>query len=156
MEQFEKRAVSYLGLHEFNDWKFKIYSLKYDETRVIPGIEKIIKSKLPNWVKEKVQINSFPNYKIGTVIIHEAKDSILTIVNWWVYENVIQNHVYLSEFDSPNNIEDYSNKGVQFCVWEMSILWYERNLWVESILKKSKKPDWESYLKNHYELSYID
>lgn len=156
MEQFKKRAVSYLGLHEFNDWKFKIYSLKYDETRIIPDIEKIIKSKLPNWVKEKTQINSFPNYKIGTVIIHEAKDCVLTIVNWWVYENVIQNHVYFSELDSPNDIEDYSNKGVQFCVWEMNIIWHERNLWVEHILKKSEKPDWKSYLNYHYESNYAN
>jgi len=81
---------------------------------------------------------------------------VLTLVNWWVYENVIQNHVYFAGFDSPNKMVDYSNKGVQFCVWEMSILWYERNLWVETILKNSKKPNWESYLKNHYKLNYVE
>ena len=156
MEQFKKRAISYLGLYEFNDWKFKIYNIKYDETKVIPEIEKIIKSKLPDWVKEKTQINSYPNYKIGTVIIHEAKDCVFTLVNWWVYENVLQHHVYFSELDSPNEIVDYSDKGIQFCVWEISVLWFEKNLWVENILKNSKNPNWESYLNNHYESGYVE
>ena len=156
MKQFKERAVKYLGLYEFDDWKFKIYSLKYDETRITDGIEEIIKLEIPNWVKKKTQINSFSNYKIGTVIIHEAVDSILTIINWWVYENVLQNHVYYSEYKTPNKLEDFSNKGVQFCVWEMNIIWHERNLWVEHILKNSKKPDWKSYLSSHYESNYAN
>lgn len=156
MEQFKKRAVKYLGIFEFGDWKFKKYSLKYNESRRTPKIEKIIETNLPTWIKEKTQLNTFPNYKVGTVIIHEAKDSILTIVNWWVYENVIQNHVYFSEYKTPEKLKDFSNKGVQFCVWEMKILWHERNLWVEHILKNSDNPDWNSYLNNYYELQYAD
>ena len=156
MEQFKKRATSYSGLYEFNDWKFKVYRIKYDETRVIQDVEKIVKSKLPNLIKEKTKINAYPNYKIGTVIIHEAKDCVFTLVNWWIYENVMQHHVYFSELDSPNEIIDYSDKGIQFCVWDLAILWYERNLWIETILKNSKKPNWDSYLKNYYQQNYIE
>ena len=52
------------------------------------------------------------------MIIHEAKDSILVVVNWWVYENVIQNHVYTSEYENPNKFVDFTSKGLRFCVWE--------------------------------------
>ena len=103
MEKFKKRAVKYLDIIEFGDWKFKLYTLKYNEFRVTPEIENVIKAILPDWIKENSQINDFPNYKIGTVIVHEAMDSILVVVNWWVYENVIQNHVYCSEFWYSNN-----------------------------------------------------
>lgn len=156
MEKFKKRAVKYLDIIEFGDWKFKLYSLKYNELRVTPEIENIIKAILPDWIKEKSQINNFPNYKMGTVIIHEAKDSILVVVNWWIYENVIQGHVYTSEYENPNKFVDFSSKGLQFCVWEMNILWHERNLWVEHVLKKPDKPDWDSYLNHYYKLEYAD
>jgi len=156
MEQFKKRATSYSGIYEFNDWKFKIYHIKYDETRVISEVEKTIKSKLPNLIKEKIKINAYPNYKIGTVIIHAAKDCVFTLVNWWIYENVMQHHVYYSELDAPNEIIDYSDKGIQFCVWDLGIIWYERNLWIETILKNSKKPNWDSYLKHYYQPNYIE
>ncbi|GAB5473877.1 MAG: hypothetical protein Mars2KO_19760 [Maribacter sp.] len=156
MEKFTKRAVKYLGLTEFGDWKFKLYSMKYNELRVTPEIEKTIKAILPDWIKENSQTNDFPNYKIGTVIIHEAMDSILVVVNWWVYENVIQNHVYCSEYEHSDKFEDISSKGLRFCVWEMNILWHERNLWVEHVLKKSDNPDWDSYLNHSYKLEYAD
>jgi len=156
MEKFKKRAVKYLDVIEFGDWKFKLYSMKYNELRVTPEIEKIIKTILPDWIKEKSQANDFPNYKIGTVIVHEAMDSILVVVNWWVYENVIQNHVYCSEYEHPDKFVDISSKGLRFCVWEMNILWHERNLWVEHVLKKADNPDWDSYLNHYYELEYAE
>ena len=156
MEKFKKRATKYLGITEFGDWKFKLYSMKYDESRVTPEIEKIIKTALPDWIKEKYQENDFPNYKIGTAIIHEAMDSILVVVNWWVYENVIQNCVYTSGYENPDKLVDFTSKGLRFCVWEMNILWHERNLWVEHVLEKSDKPDWDSYLSHHYELDYAE
>lgn len=156
MEKFKKRAVKYLDLVEFGDWKFKMYSMKYDESVATPDIENIVKAALPAWIKEKSQINDFPNYKVGNVIIHEAMDSILVVVNWWVYENVIQGHVYTSDYKNPNKFTDFSSKGLQFCVWEMNILWHERNLWVEHVLKQADKPDWDSYLNSHYELDYAE
>ena len=156
MEKFKKRAVKYLDVIEFGDWKFKLYSMKYNELRVTPEIENVIKASLPDWIKENSQINDFPNYKIGTVIIHEAMDSILVVVNWWVYENVIQNHVYVSEYETPNKFVDFTSKGLRFCVWEMNILWHERNLWVEHVLKKADNPDWDAYLNHYYELEYAD
>lgn len=149
MEKFKKRAVKYLEIIEFDDWKFKLYSIKYNELRVTPEIENVIKAILPDWIKEKSQINDFPNYKIGTVIIHEAKDSILVVVNWWIYENVIQGHVYTSEYENPSKFLDISSKGLQFCVWEMNILWHETNAWVKHILMKNEKPDFEAYLMEH-------
>ena len=156
MEKFKKRAVKYLGITEFGDWKFKLYSLKYDESRATPEIENIVRATLPDWIKEKSQINDFPNYKIGTVMIHEAMDSILVVVNWWIYENVIQGHVYTADYAHPNKFTDLSSKGLQFCVWEMNILWHERNLWVEHVLKKADKPDWDAYLNQYYKLAYAD
>jgi len=38
----------------------------------------------------------------------------------------------------------------------MNILWHERNLWVEHVLKKSDNPDWDSYLNHYYELDYAE
>lgn len=154
MEKFKKRAVSYLNTVEFGDWRFKLYSMKYDESRSTPEIENIVRAALPEWIEEKTQINDFPNYKIGTVIIHEAMDGILVVVNWWIYENVIQGHVYSSEYDNPSKFKDLSNKGLQFCVWEMNILWHERNSWVEHVLSRPDNPDWDSYINQHYKLDY--
>lgn len=130
--------------------------MKYDESRDTPGVEKMVQSLLPEWIKEKSEINDFPNYKIGTVIIHEAMDSILVVVNWWVYENVIQNYVYVSEYEEPGRFVDFTSAGLRFCVWEMNILWHERNLWVEHVLEKSDNPDWDSYISNFYESDYAD
>ena len=156
MEKFNRREVKYCGIFEFGDWKFKMYRLAYNELRDTSDIKNIVKEALPNWVKIKSQLNEYPHYKIGIVIIHEAKDNILVVVNWWIYENVLQGHVYASDYMNPHKFTDLSDKGLQFCVWEMTILWHERNLWVEHILKKPKHPDWSSYISQYYSLDYVE
>lgn len=151
METFKPRPVSYLGVHPIGDWQFKIYRMAYKESEPVDGLLDATLSNLPKWLDDNTKLNDFDHYKVGTVIIHEAKDSILTVVSWWVYENVIQNHVYCAPFDNPIEAVDYSNKGIRFCVWELNILWHERNLWVEHVLKNADSPDWEKYLANHFE-----
>ncbi len=155
MEQFKNRPARFLGISKFDEWQMKTYSIKYDAARDTPGIQEIIQNKLPVWIYEKTEQNDFPNYKIGVVIIHEAKDCIFTIVSWWVYDNVIQSHVYFSEYETPDRLIDYSDKGIRFCVFEMSIMQHESNSWVEHVLKQSSNPDWNSYLADYYKLDYV-
>ena len=154
MESFKPRSVSYFGVHSIDNWKFKIYRMAYKENEPVDGLLDATLSNLPKWLEDKTKLNDFDHYNVGTVIIHEAKDSILTVVNWWVYENVIQNHVYCAPLDNPIEAVDYSSQGIRFCVWELNILWHERNLWVEHILKNADSPDWEKYLANHYESNW--
>jgi hypothetical protein len=42
----------------------------------------------------------------------------------------------------------FSDTGIITCVWEMAVLWHERNAWVKHILQQHNKPNINAYLQD--------
>jgi hypothetical protein len=103
------------------------------------------KQLLPIWLQES-KLYSLETYKVATLILHEGKEGCFAIINWWIDENMLQQFVYLTTNEQPSDFRLYSNNGIFTCVWEMAVLWFERNAWIEHVLKKAANPDFESYL----------
>ena len=59
---------------------------------------------------------------------------------------MLQHYVYLSNAESDENFVLYAEKEVITCVWELEVLWFERNAWVKHVLMKNESPDFENYL----------
>ena len=106
------------------------------------------KAQLSNWLENS---NNYPleNYKIATLILHEGKEGCFAIINWWIDENMMQLYVYLANNENTSHFELYSDKGIITCVWEMAVLWFERNAWVKHVLMNTATPDFEKYLAEH-------
>ena len=85
-------------------------------------------------------------YGIGFLCIHEARDANFFLVDWWSDENAINHHIYKSSFKSPTEIEEITLKGPNMCVWELRLISYERQAWLDNVLSNPKGPDIESYL----------
>ena len=37
-------------------------------------------------------------------------------------------------------------QGAGFCVWELAVIWFEREAWVKHVLQQAESPDLEGYL----------
>ncbi|HNR20997.1 MAG TPA: hypothetical protein PKN75_11845 [Bacteroidia bacterium] len=132
---FEPRPIRFIELFECDNWKIKCYSISFDSSPVNDTIIHAVKSDLSKWLLES-QAYSLPTYKIATLIIHKWSGGHFAVINWWIDKNMMQLFVYLAENKTPLNFKLYSDKGMVTCVWEMEILWFERNAWVEEVLKK--------------------
>lgn len=147
-QKYKTRAVRFLEVYPLGDWRIKVYTITIKDAFVDLKTIKLVKSKLPEWLQQKENYG-LETYGIATLIIHKGKEGCFAIINWWIDENMLQNHVYLASNETPDDFAVYSDKGIMTCVWEMAVLWYERNLWVKYVLKKHKQPDVESYLNKH-------
>jgi hypothetical protein len=103
------------------------------------------KKHLPVWLAESRNY-ALTTYNIATLILHEGKEGYFAIINWWIDDNMLQNHVYLSTFAKPDEFTLFSGGGMMTCVWELAVIWFEREAWVEHILKQAGKPDVAGYL----------
>lgn len=137
-----------MEIHELDDWKIKIYSISNRNEFVQKEIVALAKSNLTQWLKN---IFNYPleTYKIATLILHEGKEGCFAVINWWIDENMLQNHVYLLKKNNQKRFVNYSTKGIMACVWEIEVIWFERNNWVEHVLKKAPTPDYNNYLLQH-------
>ncbi len=79
--------------------------------------------------------------------MHEGKEGVFAIINWWIDENMLQNFVYLKKYNEQE-FQLFSQDGICTCVWEMAVWWHERNAWVKHILCKHDRPDFQDYLND--------
>jgi hypothetical protein len=142
---YSPRPVRFLGVYETAGWKIKIHGISIKNEYIEPQLLEHVKTRLPDWLN----IFSHPEletYKIATLIVHEGKEGIFALLNWWIDENMLQCHVYFSGYTNPYQFHVYSPKGTMVCVWEMAVMWFERNAWVKHVLSKPASPDIEAYL----------
>lgn len=132
------------------DWHFKVYTITLKNSFTSHQIYENARKQTAEWVL-RAQNYPLPNYKIGCLIVHEGREGVFTLINWWIDENMMQHYVFFTPYNEPAKFEAYSERGIQFCVWELGVIWHERNQWIEHVLKKPDAPDFEGYLQAAYD-----
>lgn len=140
---YATRPIRFIEIHQHQGWQIKLYSISIKDEFVSQENIQKAKQHLDHWLS-KSKAYDLDTYQIATLILHEGKEGCFAIINWWIDENMLQNFVYLREDDSE--FELFSDNGMTTCVWEMAVLWHERNAWVKHILMKNENPDFEAYL----------
>lgn len=143
---YKSRVIRFIELYRYNDWTIKTYSICKNKEMVDKSILELAKSNIKKWLKNA---GNYPlnTYNIATLILHECKEGCFAIINWWIDENMLQTHVYLLEKNKPKLFKKYSHKGIFTCVWELEVLWFERNNWIKYVLQNASTPDYKSYLQ---------
>lgn len=147
--QYQTRPIRFIELYQHQDWKIKIYSISIKNERFSSTHIELAKQQLNEWLKLS---KNYPltTYKIATLIIHEGKEGCFAILNWWIDDNMLQNHVFVATYKNPNHFKLFSDKGIITCVWELAVIWFERNAWVEHVLKQSGQPNFDAYLNSQF------
>ncbi len=145
---FRTRPIRFIEIHSHDGWKIKIYSISVHNEYVKPGVIGLAKSYLSRWL---LNIKNYPlnTYRIATLILHEGNGVSFAVISWWIDENMLQTHVYRLKDPGRPAFTRYSHKGIFSCVWELEVLWFERNCWVQHVLANAPKPDYKSYLQQH-------
>ena len=143
-QKYQTRPIRFLEIFPHQDWKIKLYSISVKNEYVSDENVMLAKSNIANWLTNST-LYGLDTYKVATLIIHEGCEGCFAIVNWWIDENMLQNFVYLKR-EGKTEFELFSDKGMMTCVWEMAVLWHERNAWAKHILMQHENPDMAAYL----------
>jgi len=147
--KYKTRPVRFIEICQHDDWQIKIYSISIHDEFVKKENIAIAKTYLSVWFKNATNY-PLESHQIATLILHEFSGGSYAIINWWIDENMLQQFVYLATNEKPNEYILYSDKGIITCVWEMAVLWFERNNWVENVLMNAPNPDYKRYLQKQF------
>ncbi|MBL0355910.1 MAG: hypothetical protein IPP72_03055 [Chitinophagaceae bacterium] len=145
ISEYKIRPIRFLKIIEHDEWKVKLYSISCKSEKVSDESVFHAVSNLSHWLV-KSKIYPLDTYKIATLIIHEWRGGCFAVINWWIDQNMLQQFVYLATNKKPTKFKLYSDRGIMTCVWELAVLWFERNAWVKHVLCKSENPDIDAYL----------
>jgi hypothetical protein len=143
MQIYQPRSIRFIELFHHSEWTIKIYSISVSQEFVKQkNIEKA-KKQLEQWLSLS-NMNTLTTYQVATLIIHEGKEGCFAIINWWIDDNMLQQYVYLANHEEEP-FQLYSSNGIVTCVWELSVIWFERNVWVQHVLVEN--PNFQAYLQ---------
>lgn len=141
---FEPRAVKFKELLEQGDWRLKVYVILFPENPL-------------NWeiLDEGIRfaLNALPipartpaRPGLGFIIAHQGRRSFSVSSCWWDNEYELAHSLFIRPLDGAEqwrnaHEERFTN------VWDQEIIWFEREAYVNAILSKSEKPDFEGYLE---------
>lgn len=140
---YKARSIRFLEIISHKAWKIKLYCIAVDKEFVLQEHIQNAKQNLDQWLS-KSELYNLETYQTATLILHKGKEGCFAIINWWIDENMLQNFVYL--LNNNNEFKLFSDKGIITCVWELAIIWHERNAWVKHVLMKNEQPDFNAYL----------
>lgn len=142
---YQPRPIRFVEVFEEQNISFKFYSISNRNEVAAQENKKAVKQKALAWHQE-METQGLNTYRTAILMVHEVKEGLMGICSRWIDENMLQTHVYLQDLNQPEIFHPFSQNGINTCVWELAVLWHERNAWVKYILMQNEKPDMEAYL----------
>ncbi|MFP4846967.1 hypothetical protein [Winogradskyella sp. PE311] len=151
MEDYKPRLIKFKELYKTGDWFIKIYIITKDDLNSNTKFYRNVKEKLPKWLELKNDFNSKHDH-VGFLIIHEGTEGIFSLINWWVGGNMLNTHIFKTNYDNLKEFEKISGNGLAPCVWELEIINRERLAWTNLILKQNLQPNFKTYLNTTFQM----
>lgn len=149
MPTYYPRTIQFKELQKIGEWKIKVYTIvKNGEFDHVPFYQNV-KEEIPQWLQLKNNFND-SNNKIGFLILHAGTEGIFSLINWWVGKNMLNTHIFLTEYSDLSSFVRVSGDGLAPCAWELDVVNHERISWTTNVLKREEDPQYRSYLEDVY------
>jgi hypothetical protein len=147
-QPYEQRAVRPLETWAHDGWLLKVYGLVHRGD--VPPSEVVAAAKRTAAETLPTPAETPDRYGVGFLIVHQGQDQRWLLVDWWGYESVLHHRLFVAPLDGEPEFERAPDP-LTACVWELPILAFERDAWVETVLSDPKRPDVPAYLERRLE-----
>jgi hypothetical protein len=125
--RYQPRSLNFLGVESVAEHQLKVYAIQYgdrlfDRRRFADGCE-LAAAALPSGSTDVCP-------GLGFMVLHQGATGDYLILCWWDRENELPTRVYVR---GPEGWRPAFG-GESFCVWDLSVMWWEREAYVASML----------------------
>jgi hypothetical protein len=147
-ERYIARSIRSLELWDCGQWRIKLYGIACSgaspTSALIAAAKDLATSCLP------VPATTEQRYGVGFMGVHQGRGSNLVFIDWWANENELYHHACTSTAEAPDTFEYVTPTGLTACVWDLAVIAFERQAWIEAVLS-APSPDIERYLDAWFE-----
>ena len=144
MEPFAPRRVRSHGTRETNGWRLKVYSISYDgappDWLVFEPSLLLADAALPAPAQAPGRAG------LGFVIAHSGRGMWYTVLCWWDRENELPIRVWVAEQNGAAPAWRAARESESVCVWDLDVIWQERQAYVETVLAAPNDATDQAYL----------
>lgn len=142
-QPYQDRTIRPLGVRGAAGWRLKTYAVLYGEAGLhLPLYEDgfvVAGQKLPQPPVTDRRAG------VGFVIFHQGRGVHFLLLNWWDREDELFHRGMVRGMEE-DDIWVWAGEGELGGVWDIQIIAFERDAWVETVLCRPEAPDVEGYL----------
>ena len=141
-----ERHVSCLELLEVDGWRVKLYAMTLGDEPLPDALleesRELIARSLPTPAVNRVRSGA------GYAIVHAGEHGDYLLLDWWHHQDLLAHHL----FGAPKGqrLRYGWPQNVCCCVFEMAVMWFERNAWYRHMLA-GDGPNLDGYLAERLE-----
>ena len=144
-EPYEPRPIRFREIWQHGEWRLKVYGIASGPPEPQNALLEAAKVTAAQRL-DSVDI-SLQHYSVGFLGVHDGKTSNFVFVDWWADENELHHHVYTSSNDDPTRLTYTTPSGVIACTWDLRLIAFERDAWLETVLKQNDQANLNAYLE---------
>ena len=146
LERYRRRPIRFLELWEEAGWRIKVYSITQAGASLRPELLVVAKETALRWLRQPLAPGR-RQYSVGFMSVHEGPSANFVSLDWWADDNELYHQVYLSPADDPCHLQYVTPTGLASTVWDLRVLCFERQAWVDTVVANPAGPDFSAYLK---------
>jgi hypothetical protein len=143
-EPYRTRAIRPLDLWELVRWRRKVYGVVYAGPKPREPLVEAARTAVQNALGALDPAGS--DYGVGWVTVHDARDSVFVLLDWWSDENMVFQRLWHGSSEAPASLSAGDLSAPVMCVWELAVAAAERQAWIDCVLANPAGPDLERYL----------
>ncbi len=156
MTLYKPRPIRFLELmdgknHGSPGWKAKLYGVTAREgadsprQAIIAAAKTVAFDTLP---KPAIPAFDGTDAAVAVVCAHEANGADFVLVGRWAGSNELHTSVHLVDVERPELLLPAGSSETPLCTWDLAILAFEREAWIERVLKNPTPAGIEAYLSH--------
>lgn len=151
-EPYRDRLIRFLGVRGLDGWRLKLYEIRYGPEPLSRELYEEGLAIAAGALPRPPVTEERPG--VGFVILHRGRAVHYLVLNWWDRENELFNRVLLRGFEEDGAWE-WGRAGETACVWDLQVLGFERDAYVDAVLAGAGGPDLEGYLARGLEVDPV-
>lgn len=142
-EPYRDRAIRPLGVRTIYGWRLKVYGVLYGSAPLHRAVYEdglaVAGRELPQPPASRGRSG------VGFVIFNQGRGVRFLVLNWWDRENELFNRLMVRGM-VEDDLWVWARGGEVGCVWDLQVSCFEREAWVDEVLRKPEAPDVDAYL----------
>jgi hypothetical protein len=143
-EPYRPRPIRFLEEWRDAGWRLKVYGIAYRAERpraqLLETAKRLARERLPQ------PAVSESRYGVGFLGVHDGRGANFVFIDWWADENELHHHVYSSASDELESLNYSTPTGLSACVWDLRVQSFERDAWLEEVLRNARGASVEGYM----------
>jgi hypothetical protein len=138
---YRARRIRFLDLWQHGGWRLKLYGIARDAPSPRDELVRALLQLAPSVLPQPARTAS--RYGLGFLCAHQGRTGDVAFVDWWEAEDELHHAMFVF---AGGALRPAADSELTACIWDLAVIGFERDAWVDAILRKPTGPDPDAYL----------